>query len=814
MIDVNRQKFWMLSEPGQFDLKDPAGSVEWCRKKAHPVLRMKRTRLLELMPQNPNQARSRAKLLSDQPPSTVDAYGTWGYVDEMPQVILGAGVFPDPIEIIALAETERVVDMSMNPEGVLYVISRDETDVSTIYMINLKGAKDDGKNAFLEDDETAEDMNVARARFPQGKGRPDRIVALASGGALLLDREQKTFWQIVGKPMREQPLAMYPPETPRPCADGPMPQELIDRPDLVLPGGFEAVDMASSPEGETAVLLFPTEAEANNPAAVILIAGETVSAPVYLDGVPAPFSIGWIREDEWAVLCEDQKEAFGFTVPFLTQTPDESIRVSGNRYPLNWGKNNSRKNARLCNGLSRPVYYPSTDKQGHFLIRPLYPLSFPSYPSQVTVCAAHIIDSGEPHTVWHRLLLEAHLPKGTGVIVHVSASENRGDLENDSEKFDHSFGAAPGPRDGPRGTWISDTSEVPFFPGLLTETPKDGTVGIFGVLIQRYGYEIRSLKGRYLKVDMTLTGGGQATPEIAALRIYYPRFSYLDRYLPELYKETDVRQRAQTPGQASGSDFLQRFLCLFEGMLTDMENRVAASHMLTNPICAPAQALDWLGQWVALSDDDNLPEKRKRLLIREATALYRKRGTIKGLARTLALVTGLEEEFVLLEDFRFRRTFATILGRDFSIENDPLLMADIPNANSYLGDTLILGQEEKKEFLTLYGVDIPWNNGDQDVVDNFYARLGNRLTVLVHKQVAKETLGLIRRIVAAEIPAHIEFRVVPASQPLIIGMYSLLGVDTYTSEEPQRHTARVGHSYLGRYDFIQKLPVLDKRLEP
>ena len=250
MIDVNGQKFWMLSEPGQFDLNDPAGSVVWCRKKAHPVLRMKRTRTLEFIPQDPVQARIRARLLSDQPPSTVDAYGTWGYVDERPHVILGGGVFPDPMEIIAFAQTERVVDMSMNPEGVLYVISRDETDVSTVYMINLKGAKDDGKNAFLQDEETGEDTHVVRARFPQSDGRPDRIVAMASGGALLLDREHKTFWQIVGKPVREQPSAMYPPETPRPCADGPTPQELIDRPDLVLPEEFEAVDMASSPGGE------------------------------------------------------------------------------------------------------------------------------------------------------------------------------------------------------------------------------------------------------------------------------------------------------------------------------------------------------------------------------------------------------------------------------------------------------------------------------------------------------------------------------------------------------------------------------------
>src|SRR6056297_2640419 len=99
MIDVNRQKFWMLSKPGEFELQDPAGSVAWCLKKDHPVLRMKRTRTLERMPQNPIQARIQARLLSNQPPSTVDDYGTWAYVDEMPHVILGGGVFPDPVEI-------------------------------------------------------------------------------------------------------------------------------------------------------------------------------------------------------------------------------------------------------------------------------------------------------------------------------------------------------------------------------------------------------------------------------------------------------------------------------------------------------------------------------------------------------------------------------------------------------------------------------------------------------------------------------------------------------------------------------------------
>jgi phage tail-like protein len=809
MIDVNGQRFSILSNREQFDLGDMSNPVEWNSNLG--VLRLRSTRILEDIPKD----RERARELADQTPVTIDAFGTWARVDGTGSKILAGGVFPDPVEIFSLPAGERIVDMSMNPEGMLYCLGKDGLGVTTIYLINRRGAKEDGRTAFLGTEDQPVDTNVVRIRLPGGEDQPDRIVSLSQGGALLLERKKGRFWQIIGKPQRAQPTAVYGPATPRPCLDGPKPQELIERRDLLLPDGFEAVDMAANPKGSVAVLLFPSSMD--EPAAVALVSGKRMSPPVFLDKAVAPYGIGWVEGDEWALLFEDKKEAFVYPIPWLDEAPHEPVAVKGRRYPLNWGTSDGAKNKRFCNGLSEPVCYQSTDEKGNFLLRHLHPLSYPSYAVGGTVKAAGLIDSGEPNTVWHRLFLEANLPKGTGVIVYLEAGEDRETLEKKEPTGEHHFGSVPHKADVPRGVWIDDSSEVPFTKGLLHCGRQRDRAGVFDVLVQRAGYQERSVRGRYLNVTIELVGGGHATPEVAALRIYHPRFSYLDRYLPELYRETNTRQKSVEPGSATGSDFLQRFLCLFEGVMTPLEGKVAASFMLTNPISAPAEALDWLCQWVGLADNMDLTDDQKRRYIQKATDLYRKRGTLKGLELALELFTGDSVErgdIVLLEDFRLRRTFATILGADLSVAEDPLLMADIPNANSYLGETMFLGEEEKKEFLALYGADIPLSSDEQAAIDNFHDRLANRLTVLVHKDIDPERLGLISRLVAFEVPAHIQFRVVPASKPLLIGLYSLLGVDTYMRKEPERRTARLGYSYLGRYDFIRKLPVLDDRLEP
>ncbi len=95
----------------------------------------------------------------------------------------------------------------------------------------------------------------------------------------------------------------------------------------------------------------------------------------------------------------------------------------------------------------------------------------------------------------------------------------------------------------------------------------------------------------------------------------------------------------------------------------------------------------------------------------------------------------------------------------------------------------------------------------------FFAQLAWRVTVLVHHDADEAEFNLLRDIAQKMTPAHVSLRVERASQPLILGLYSLVGVDTYLRPRPGPTPVRVDDSILGEKDFILRLPALDSRLE-
>jgi phage tail-like protein len=266
--------------------------------------------------------------------------------------------------------------------------------------------------------------------------------------------------------------------------------------------------------------------------------------------------------------------------------------------------------------------------------------------------------------------------------------------------------------------------------------------------------------------------------------------------------------------QASRADFLARLLANFEGLLTPLEDRIAAAHLLTDPDATPEAHLNWLAAWVGVVFDPALPAQRRREWLRHAESLARWHGTRRGLLLALNIATGggvQGGEIVVIEDFRLRRILATLLGVDLAGDHDPLLPGLTQSGNSIVGDTLVLGDQEQVELLALFRAEVA-SEAENAAVQDFLGKLAHRATVFVHNNVSAQDLGLIRRIAELEAPAHVEVRVVTATRPLMVGVFSLVGVDTYLGPPLPPTPVRLNRSGLGLGDFLIGPAALDPRL--
>jgi phage tail-like protein len=101
------------------------------------------------------------------------------------------------------------------------------------------------------------------------------------------------------------------------------------------------------------------------------------------------------------------------------------------------------------------------------------------------------------------------------------------------------------------------------------------------------------------------------------------------RYLPYL------------PTIFQDSDFLRRFLLIFETIWEPLEWRQDHIDMYFDPRTCPAALLPWLAGRLDLTFPPGWPEGRMRTVLADATTLLRWRGTRYGLERMIEVFTGL-----------------------------------------------------------------------------------------------------------------------------------------------------------------------------
>jgi len=402
-------------------------------------------------------------------------------------------------------------------------------------------------------------------------------------------------------------------------------------------------------------------------------------------------------------------------------------------------------------------------------------------------------DSRIHDCVWHRLFLDGCLPPGTSLSVRSRAANELAELPSTP------FSVDPSPYLRPAG------AELPFYEPFVRDTEAGAAapagLGTWETLFQ-------GARGRFLEVELTLTGDGRATPWIRAARLYYPRFSYVDRYLPGVYQD-----------DTASAGFTERLLANAEGFNSEIEGKIAFASRLFDPRTAPPETLDWLAGWVGLLVDpmwariqarrtdtdgrrpdplhvhrrmtwDRPAADRRRLFIRFARKLYERRGTLTGIrfALTLLLDPCLEET---LDAFRAGATRLDPALRD-ELRRYGLRYPDPSTREDQLEDllhdyVLAPGRPSKVRLVERFqardgrAIAVGDVTPEAQVREDSIAATAHRFKVLVPERLRPEEAAMVERIVTLEKPAHTSFEVHRYYDDFRVGE-ARLGTDSVVGE--------------------------------
>jgi phage tail-like protein len=427
---------------------------------------------------------------------------------------------------------------------------------------------------------------------------PFDIVPRHHGGVWILDAIHKRFWgldrtlRVITCDQRERVLIgpeeeVFQPtsETHHSCTPRSFPEGI----DLENGSPIEAaapVAIEALEDGSVLIL----DAPPDEPSRVLLCRFGELLGEVTLPFAAYDFAFA---AGELLIASAKGNQAFAFTI---AASPAPFALTRADKYfPMR------RFGGKALVAAGDRVYYDFGDRW-----LPLIPQEHPRHVEQATI-DTRVFDGREPQCTWHRLMLDACLPAGTDVEISSRAADSENELATTQWSAE------------PRLHRRAEGSELPFAP-----EPESRDRGTYELLLQK-------ARGRFLQLRLHLVGDGRLTPHLTALRVYYPRFSYLERYLPAVYRE-----------DADSASFLDRFLANIEGTNTAIEDRIAAVQMLFDVRSAPPAALEWLASWYGVVVDPAWDETRRRLFIAHAMEFFQWRGTVRGLKMALRLA--LEEE--------------------------------------------------------------------------------------------------------------------------------------------------------------------------
>ena len=308
----------------------------------------------------------------------------------------------------------------------------------------------------------------------------------------------------------------------------------------------------------------------------------------------------------------------------------------------------------------------------------------PDAPLANGVFTSTALDSTKQGMKWHKLILDADIPENTQIEVSYLISDQKIFYYKDELRNIDSFILDK------RISLANKELALPWSEPQVN--PRDMLV---------HG------EGRYLWLKVRLIGSERETPVVKSIQAVFPRTSYL-RYLPAVFQE-----------DKESSDFLERYLSLFETFLSDSERRIDRIAKWFDINAVSGEYLRWLASWLSVAYNENWPEDKLRILLHRIPELYKKRGTRDGIEEMIEIFTG-DRPFIV-EQFQLKcvkdEEVLELLSRLYG--NDPYSFCVLlkPGQIRTKGDYLTVRQilETEKPAHTHAGLTVlePWIYLDQ-----------------------------------------------------------------------------------------------------
>ncbi len=378
------------------------------------------------------------------------------------------------------------------------------------------------------------------------------------------------------------------------------------------------------------------------------------------------------------------------------------------------------------------------------------------------------LDSGDFQTHWGRLFVDACIPRETEVKVHCIAADETPEIPPFPRQSPVNQPSPPIPHDAlspplPPAVWVPD-------PGTLAGRLHRRAEGIELPWVRRppgdafatYETPATDTRGRYLWVVLELAGNGRNTPRVRSLRAEHPAHDLLGR-LPRILSREPEAER-----------FLGRFLAPLAGLVGDLDARARLRHALLDPGSTPEESLPWLAGFLGLALDERWPAAVRRQLIAELIELFRFRGTIRGLSRFLAIVTGVAP--IVIERYRMRGG-ATV--------GEPVARG----SRSILGAGMRVGGQVGTGGETPLG---------PEAIEDAFETHAHRFTVMLPALLSQQTLDLAAYVLEEHRPAHTLFDLCTVAAGSRVGRGLHVGLSSAIGRGSGWEPIRIGGSALGR----------------